>query len=148
MSMKVSRDFEPLHPLLIKSTREIQKIINSHNMPFKLFETGRTKQRHQGLISKGREIHLLSRHLYNLENDPKLYTTALSYVYYDGKWSWNIRNASIRQWYKLFGNLVLEICPELEWGGYDRESTNYTYFQLKRSVIVENIDKFPCVVPN
>ena len=144
MSMKVSRELGVLHPLLLISHNKIQEVIERHNMPFRLFETGRSHSRHQGLLKKGKTKDLVSAHLFNLQNDPPLYTTALDYVYYNGKWSWNIRDSSIRNWYKLFGNLVLDICPELQWGGLDRSSTNYNHFQLRQEIVVGSIDKFPC----
>jgi len=147
MSMKVSRELEVLHPILIQVQKRIQtEVIDQHNMPFRLFETGRHHTRHQGLVQKGKTKDLVSAHLYNLEYDPPLYATAIDYVYYDDKWSWNIRNATIRQWYKLFGHLVLTVCPELEWGGVNRDSTNYNHFQLREHTIIDNLEKFPCTV--
>jgi len=143
--MKVLKGTEMLHPLMVEVHKKIQKeVIDQHNMPFRLFETGRTHDRHQGLLKKGKTKDFISAHLFNLENDPPLYTTALDYVYYDGKWSWNIRSATVRQWYKMFGNLVLDTCPELTWGGMNRVSTNYNHFQLKQAIVIDNLDKFPC----
>ena len=146
--MKVLRDMSVVHPLLVAATGKIQKeVIDAYNIPFRLFETGRTHGRQQALLSKGRTKDVISRHLYNLGNDPALFCTAVDYVYYDGKWSWNLRDNTIAQWYSLFGNLVLDACPEIEWGGNQRKNVNYTHFQLRRAVIVDSIDKFNCVVP-
>lgn len=148
MSMKVNRELTMLHPVLKDCWGRIKKeIIEVHNAPFRLFETGREHDRQQGLLSKGRTRDLLSRHLYNLENDPPLYTTAIDIIYYDGKWSWNLRDQSIVSWYILFGNLVLDKCPELEWRGRDRKYCNYGHFQLRRDVLISNLDKYPCVCP-
>jgi len=143
--MKVCRSYEAVHPLLVSIHKRIQKdVIDAYSMPFRLFETSRDNARHQDLLNKGRTKDLLSGHLFNIENDPPHYAVALDYVYYDKKWSWNIRNATVRQWYKLFGHLVLDACPELTWGGMDRNSTNYNHFQLRQSVVIDNLDEYPC----
>lgn len=144
--MKILRSQEMLHPLLIVSMQSIQELIKEYNIPMRLFETGREHDRHQNLLNKGRSRDIVSCHLFNLEKDPPLYATALSYVFYDNKWSWNIRNSTIKAWYILFGNLVLDLCPSLEWGGFNRDSTDYTYFRLKINIILNNMDKYPCVL--
>lgn len=84
-------------------------------------------------------------HLYNVENDPPLYATAIDYVYYNGKWSWNLRDGTVSSWYYLFGNLVLDICPELQWAGLHRKATNLNHFELRQSVILDSIETIPCV---
>jgi len=113
----------------------------------RLFETGRDHSRHEILINKGKTKDLISRHLYNLENDPPLYATAIDYVYYDQKWSWNLRDGTTTAWYILFGNLVLDLCPELKWGAYNRKSVNYCHFELRYAVIQSKLDDTPCVMP-
>lgn len=146
--MKILRTTEMLHPTLLGCVSRIQKeVVLKHSVPIKLFETGRTHERHSTLIQRGKTRDIVSRHLFNLENDPPLYTTAVDFVYFDDKWSWNLRDGSVMAWYTLFGNLVLDTCPELTWGGIDRKSINYCHFQLKESVVRANFDKFPCVVP-
>ena len=146
--MKIQRGIEMCHPILVKSIKRIQtRIIDVHKPPIKLFETGRAHDRHQMLIQKGKTRDIISRHLYTFENDPVLYCTAVDFVYYDGKWSWNLRDSTVQTWYILFGNLVLDICPELEWAGRNRKSRNYCHYQLKRSILVDDIENTPCVVP-
>lgn len=146
--MRIQRNTDMLHPLLKECVLRIQsKIIEPHSIPVRLFETGRTHERHATLIERGKTKDMISGHLYNLQNDPPLYTLAVDYVYYDGKWSWNLRDSSVMAWYSIFGNLVLDTCPELSWGGYSRKSTNYNHFFLRRVAIIENLDRFPCVVP-
>jgi hypothetical protein len=146
--MKILKSTEMIHPILLDCMRRIQRnVIDAHNMPIRLFETGREHDRHALLINKGKTKDLLSRHLFNLENDPPLYCSALDYVHYNGKWSWNLRDSSIQSWYTLFGNLVLDECPELEWSGFNRKATNYCHFQLRCAILIENLDKFPCVTP-
>jgi len=50
--MKISR---MLYPILIECVRKIQKgIIDTHNIPIKLFETGRDFECHKMLINKDR----------------------------------------------------------------------------------------------
>lgn len=145
--MKVLRTTEMLHPVLIDCVDKIQKeVINQYNIPMRLFETGRMHDRHEMLLKKGKTQELMSRHLFKLENDPPLYATAIDYVYYVDRWSWNLRNSTISSWYILFGNLVLDACPELEWGGQNRKNTNYCHFQLSDEVIYENYDKIKCVL--
>ena len=146
--MKIQRTTETLHPLLVTIVNRVQKeVILKHNIPMRLFETGRDHDRHSTLVQRGKTKDILSRHLYNLENDPPLYTTAVDYVFYDGRWSWNLRDATTKYWYVLFGHLVLDICPEMEWNGMNRKSINYCHFQLKESTINNNLDKYPCVTP-
>ncbi len=145
--MQTQRTLEMLHPILREKVDIIQKeVIYKYKMPFKLFETGRTKDRHQMLISKGKTKNIISEHLYDLEIIPPLYATGVDFVYFDKTWSWNLRDLSIFSWYNLFGNLVLDVCPELKWGAFNRKMMNYTHFVLRKEVIVDNISKFECSV--
>jgi len=136
-----------LHPLLKKDVISIQFLIEKHRMPFKLFETGRSVERHQALLHKGATQNVLSRHLYDVNSAVPLYATAVDYVYFDNRWSWNLRDFSIAAWYNLFGNIVLDVCQDLQWGGTNRKHQNFTHFQLKENCIIENLDNFPCVLP-
>lgn len=146
--MKIQRSINASHPLLIDCIKKIQtKVIDVHNIPFRVFETERGHDRHAMLINKGKTKDIISRHLYNLQNDPPLYSTAVDYVYFDTKWSWNLRDSTTNSWYILFGNLVLDVCPELQWFGQNRKSVNYCHFQLKVKYMQDNLDKFPCVIP-
>ena len=146
--MKIQRNTEMLHPILIECVAKIQKdVIEAHNAPVRLFESGRVHERHNMLIQRGKTKDIVSRHLYNLDNDPPLYTTAIDYVFYDGRWSWNLRDSTTAAWYILFGNLVLDTCPSLEWAGQNRKATNYCHFQLRNAVLIDNLDIIPCVVP-
>jgi len=148
MSIKVLRSKEMLHPIVLECIDRIYKeVIQAHSMPFALFETGRSKDRHQALLDKGRTRTAICRHRFNLTTDPPLYATAVDFVYFNGKWSWNIRDTTIKSWYFLFGNMVLDVCPELKWGGTDRKNTNYTHFELRREVLLDALDRYPCVAP-
>jgi len=144
--MKPSRSLECVHPVLVDCIHRIQKIIDKHSIPMALFETGRTRERHTYLLSKGKVTSIVSSHLYDMESDPPLYATGVDYVYFDNRWSWNLRDDTILSWYVLFGNLVLDECPELKWKGQDRKNKNYCHFSLRQSVIYNNIDKIPCVL--
>jgi len=145
--MKISRSQEMLHPILTECVKKIQKeIIDTHNIPMRLFETGRDFERHKMLISKGRTKDYISGHLYNLENDPPLYAKAVDYVFYDGRWSWNFRDSTIISWYNIFGNLVLDVCPELEWYANNRKSVNYSHFVLREKIIIQNLNTISCVI--
>ena len=145
--MKIQRSTETLHPILVKCVRRIStNILDLHNIPMRIFETGRDHERQQILLNKGKTKDVLSKHLYDLENDPPLYATAIDYTYYDGKrWSWNLRDSTIMAWYVLFGNLVLDVCSELQWQGTCRKSINYTHFELRNNIMINNLDIYPCV---
>jgi len=146
--MKIYRNLSVLHPVLAQCVRKIQSsIIDTHNVPMRLFETGRDHERHEMLINRGKTKNIVSRHLYNLENDPPLYATAIDYVHYDKKWSWNLRDGTTTAWYILFANLVLDACPELKWGGSNRKSVNFCHFELSKEIIISKLDEIPCVVP-
>jgi len=146
--MKIYRNLNVLHPVLAQCARKIQSsIIDTYNVPMRLFETGRDHERHEMLINRGKTKNIVSRHLYNLENDPPLYATAIDYVHYDKKWSWNLRDGTTTAWYILFANLVLDACPELKWGGSNRKSVNFCHFELSKEIIISKLDEIPCVVP-
>ena len=144
--MKVIRNIDMCHPILIDCIEKIDEKIKKHKIPIRLFETGRTHDRHELLIQKGKSRDIMSRHIFDMNLDPPLYATAVDYVYYNTKWSWNLRDETILCWYKLFGNLVLDICPELNWYGLNRKVKNYCHFQLRSEIIIDNIENIPCVI--
>lgn len=147
MSNNVINSSDSLHPILKESCVKIQtEVIGKYSMPFKLFETGRTHERHQSLLLKGRTQNVFSKHLFSIGGDIPLYSVAVDYVFYNGKWSWNLRDQTVMSWYLLFGNLVLDCCSELQWNGNSRKSTNYTHFQLREDIVIGNIEKYPCVL--
>jgi hypothetical protein len=146
--MKIVRTTEMCHPILTSCIEQIKReIIEPHRIPMRVFETGRIHDRHEMLIQRGKTKNVFSRHLHNLDNDPPLYTTAVDFVYYDGKWSWNLRDSTINAWYDLFGNLVLDLCPELEWAGQNRKSKNYCHFQVRHDILLDKLENVPCVIP-
>lgn len=146
---KIIKNLDHVHPLLADCVKRIESnVIEKHNIPMKLFETSRTQARHEMLLNKGKTSDVISLHLFNPDSDPPRYALAVDYVYYDNKWSWNLRDNTIRSWYVLFGNLVLDICPELMWSGMNRKSVNYNHFQLRDRVVVDNLNKYPCVIRN
>jgi len=145
--MKIQRSLENLHPTMAECVRRIQKkVIDAHNIPVRLFETGREHDRHEMLVRKGKTKDIISHHLYDLKNDPPLYATAVDYVFFDTKWSWNLRNSTTNAWYILFGNLVLDECPELQWSGMNRKSVNFCHFEIKRKILIESMKDIPCVI--
>ena len=145
--MKIKRSVDMLHPILVDCVRRINtKIIDAHNVPMRLFETGREHDRQQMLLSKGKTKDVVCRHLFNLEHSPPLYCVAVDYVHFDNKWSWNLRDSTINSWYIIFGNLVLDVCPELQWSGMNRKSVNYCHFELKKQVLIDNYKNIPCVI--
>lgn len=145
--MKILRSLDMLHPILRSNVKKIQKeVIDTHNIPVRLFETGRTNERHRNLMDKGREFSLVSPHLFRLNNNPPLYATAVSYVFFDDRWSWNMRDFTIKSWYTLFGNLVMDACPNIQWGGLMRKNMNLTLFVLKQRALRDNYEEFPCVL--
>lgn len=146
--MKVQRSLDSLHPIMKDCVNRIQnKIITVYNIPIRVFETGRDHARHEMLIQRGKTKDILSGHLYNLNNNPPLYAISVDYVVFlDCKWSWNLRDSTIASWYQLFGNLVLDLCPELQWQGNERKSVNLCHFSLKDRVILDNLNTIPCVI--
>ena len=133
--MKIIRDLDLLHPILKDNVLKIQKeIIDAHNMPMRVFETGRTKERHEFLLQRGKTKDVISRHRFAVSRIPPIYATAVDFVYYDGKWSWNLRDSTISAWYTLFGNLVVDLCPDLLWYGYNRKSVNLCHFELNKKI--------------
>ncbi len=134
---QVLRDVELLHPVLREHVRRIQhEIVERHSMPFKLFETGRTRERQADLVEKRRARTLVSQQFFDLEREPAMYATGFNLVHFSRRWSWDVRNRTILSWYQLLGELVLDLVPDLEWAGYWRSCSDYTYFQLRRSVLV------------
>lgn len=136
--MQQLREIELLHPRIRRCIHEINKeVINRHSAPFRLFECARTTSRQAQLVEKGRQKTLVSRLIYNMDSDPPVYSTAFHYVYFtaDTGWSWNIRSATISAWYHLFAQLVLDQCPMLDWGGYMRDNVDFSYFELRSSLL-------------
>lgn len=145
--MKIIRNTDILHPLLKDCVQKIQsEIINQHDIPIRLFETGREHDRQQMLLDRGKTQTVVSKHLFNLENDPPLYSTAVDYVYFDHKWSLNLRDSTILSWYILFGNMVLDLCPEIFWYGVNRKNINYCHYELRSEIVLHNLNKYPCVL--
>ena len=144
--MKIITSTDMLHPILKKYVDEINDLIIIHDIPMKLFETGRTKERHTTLMNKGKEFSVISPHFFDLKSDPPLYASAISYVYYDKKWSWNLRDNTIAAWYNLFGNIVMDKCNGILWGGYLRKNMNVNLFLLKQTTIKNNLKKYPCIL--
>lgn len=145
--MKTNKDLAVVHPLLVECIKRIQRdIIDAHNLPMRLFETGRTRLRQHELVQAGKETSLTSSYIYDFDITPPLYCTAVSYVFFDKKWSWNLRDSTIMAWYQLFGNLVLDECPEIIWGGNYRKNTNYTVFRLRETAILQALSKIKCTL--
>ena len=91
---------------------EIAWIVETHKLPFKRFETLRTKERQKFLYRNGRSKKLLSKHLKGLATDwvPRI----------DGRWRWD------KDWMIVLGWLVMRIYMKdqpIRWGGdWDRDS--------------------------
>lgn len=131
----VIRSLEYLHPVLRAEIRKVQKdVIDLHRAPFRVFETARTPERQMALAQKGKARTLISRYVFDLDADPPLYSTAVNFVYYTNRWSWDLRNRTIKRWYELFGELVLDECPSLVWAGNWRHNEDYSYFELSQDV--------------
>ncbi len=130
--MDTIRDLDILHPVLREAVGIVQEnVIERYSMPFRIFETGRTMKRQRMLLDKRKVNSVMSPLFFNVDHDPPIYSTALVYVYYDGRWSWEIKKPTIKRWYQLFGELVLDESPVLMWGGYFRSSMDYTLFELR-----------------
>ena len=133
---QILRDPKLLHPILLDCHTRIQKqILGKYNCPLRLFETGRLVERQAVLVRKGKSTTLVSRHFFRIDTEPKVLSTAVDYVYHQGHWSWDLRKASIKAWYELFGELVLDICPELDWGRNNRYRADHNHFELKQEIL-------------
>ena len=127
--MNVCRSREMLHPVLADRVRQIEsEVIARHNMPIRLFETGRTLARQRQLIKRGRDTTMVSAHVYV----PFRYemVCAVDFVFYDQAWSWNLRDQRVKRWYQLFGRLVSDLCPDLTWAGDNVYQQDYTHFEM------------------
>jgi len=134
---QVLRDVELLHPILRGHIEHIQhEVIERHSMPFRLFETGRTRERQADLVEKRRARTLVSRQFFDLDREPALYSTGFNLVHFSRRWSWDVRNRTIVAWYQILGELVLDLVSDLEWAGYWRSCSDYTFFQLRHSVLL------------
>ncbi len=137
---QVIRDLDSLHPLLREEVRRIQReVIDQHRAPFRVFETARSAERQMSLVEKRKTRQLVTRYICDLNSDPVIHSTAVNFVYFQSKggWSWDVRNQTVKRWYQLFGELVLDLCPVLEWGGTWRTNTDYNHFQIKQLVCDE-----------
>ena len=90
---------------------EIAWIIETHKLPFRRFETLRTKERQKYLYRNGKSKKVLSKHLKGLATDwvPVL----------DGKWKWN------KDWMIVLAYLVRIYMngQPVRWGGdWDMDS--------------------------
>lgn len=133
---QILRDTKLLHPILREAHSQVQQqVIEKHRAPFRLFETGRLIERQASLVRKGKAPSLTSRHFFRIDTEPKVLSTAIVYVFYSGRWSWDLRSATVKAWYQLFGELVLDLCPDLFWGGYRRNNVDYTYFEIRQAVL-------------
>ena len=131
----VLRDPNYLHPVMRENVRRIHKyLIEHHKAPFRVFETARTQQRQMALIEKGKAKTFVSRYVFDLNTDPPLYSTAVNFVYYTNRWSWDLRDMTIKRWYQLFGEMVLDLCPDLDWAGRWRKNEDYTHYELSDAV--------------
>lgn len=130
---KILRDTTYLHPRLAKAVRQIEtELIQRHMLPFRLFETGRFVVRQKLLVDRGLDNSMASAHL--IMPGVIEQSAAVDFVYFDNAWSWNLRNQTVLRWYQLFGELVVNVCPDLWWSGHSRTYIDYTHFELKREI--------------
>lgn len=130
---KILRDKKYLHPKLAQAVTVIEReLIERHQMPFRLFETGRSLMRQKYLVDRGLDNSMGSAHL--IEKGVLEVTGAVDFVFFENAWSWNLRNQTVLRWYQLFGELVVNLCPELWWAGHSRMYIDYTHFELRREI--------------
>lgn len=126
-----------LHPHMITIVNYIEhRIIKVHRAPFKLFETARTPER-QAFMTKSKNMPdpRSFPHSFDLDVDPPLLSTAVTFVFYNDSFSWDLRSRLVRTWYEWLGVMVTERCPDIEWGGDWRRGQDVTHFQLRRHKI-------------
>lgn len=136
---QIIRETDYLHPLMRAAVQTIQRdVIERHRLPFRLFETARTPARQLSLYNKRKVRTLASYFYFDLKGDPVIHSTAVCFVHFTDRWSWDIRTRTTKRWYELFGELVLDACPDLDWAGNWRSNIDYTHFQLKQAVRLEH----------
>lgn len=112
----------------------INNLIEEHEMPFHVFETGRTIERQKLLVEQRKERALITDLYFSLDKPIKL-STAIKIVYYKDHWSWDIRNSTIKAWYLLLGELTLDSTNDIGWGGTWRKHQDYTHFYVLPDLI-------------
>lgn len=113
------RDLELLDKEFKPYAYNILGLIQAHNLPFRVFETLRTKERQEALVKKGRSRTLKSKHIEGKAVDFVLYI--------DGKWSWDHKF-----YYDFLGHLVeKELGDHVKWGGRFNNFYDGVHYQLK-----------------
>lgn len=122
--MGIQRSLGLLDIRLGKLVPKILEDCKYHNLPFEVFETGRTLERQKALRKRGVTKTLKSKHLVTFDNTgiltrSKAVDFVLHYMH-EGKmvWSWaNIGDKAQRDrdmaYYKMFSALVTTKYPEL-----------------------------------
>lgn len=116
----VTRDLEKLSTNFKPLAIEILELIAAHNLPFKVFETLRTKERQEELFKKGTTKTMNSKHLEG---------NAIDFVVFiDGKWSWENKH---RFYYDFLGALVnSRLSGKVRWGGNFKSFYDGPHFEL------------------
>ena len=140
MGARIIRDLDYLHPELREIVAAIDEhVIVPHRVPIRLFETARTEERQLSLVRMRKANTVITRFVFNLDQSPPVYSTAVSYVHFVDRWSWDLRTRLIKRWYELFGELVIDLFGDrLFWGGDRRVGEDLTYFELSDQFCREN----------
>lgn len=130
MSTEIERHPNLLDEKLLVIYQDIvDNIITFHRLPFKLFETLRTKERQQKLFDDGFSKTLNSRHLPNKLGKSEAMDIV---VYIDGKWSWDNKHLF---YYEFLGSKIMEkYSGILKWGRDFKSFKDYPHFELIKSV--------------
>ena len=122
---KVQRSVDLLKPEMVRVAKMALRICNLYDLPFAIFETGRTIERQIWLRSHGKSKTLLSKHLKG---------EAFDMVLKNPDWSWDYDNNK-SLWHTL-GYLVPFFAGkylgyDIVWGGTWKNFKDFPHFQYK-----------------
>ncbi|MGZ0119573.1 M15 family metallopeptidase [Stenotrophomonas rhizophila] len=120
-SQKVLRS---VHPSLSDKLQEVYAVMQSNGYDMRALEGHRSEKRQAALLASNTGVTTVgagrSCHNYRLAVD--------SVVYVDGKPSWDLNNAHVRDGYMLYGKLVQAV--GLEWGGAWKTLKDYPHAEM------------------
>jgi hypothetical protein len=121
----MNRNLDDLDPELRKIVNKILKLIDKHQLPFRVFETLRSEKRQKILVKRGYSKTLKSKHLPNCKGKSE----AIDFVVYrKGRWTWD---DDIKYWYDILGILVTSNFENVRWGGHFHRFYDGSHFELK-----------------
>lgn len=120
----IIRDITTLNPETLKLYYSQQELIIAHNLPFKVFETLRTRERQLECLVNGS-----SHKDHSVHEDGDAWDEVL---FIEGKWLWEPI-----YWYQVLGILTVSLIPGIRWGAdwngknfwFDENFRDYCHFE-------------------